>query len=30
RRGIGYATTTDDIPFEDVVQGILRRGGLVA
>lgn len=30
RRGIGYASTTDDIPFEDVVQGILRRGGLVA
>ena len=30
RRGIGLASTTDDIPFEDVVQGILRKGGLVA
>ncbi len=30
RRGIGYASTTDDIPFDEVVQTILRKGGLVA
>ena len=30
RRGIGLASTTDDIPFDRVVQDILRKGGLVA
>ena len=30
RRGIGFAATTDDIPFEVVVQSILRKGGLIA
>lgn len=30
RNGIGLAYTTTDPPFEMVVQGILRRGGLVA
>jgi uncharacterized protein (DUF58 family) len=30
RRGIGLASTTPAIPFEHVIQDILRRGGLVA
>ena len=30
RRGIGLASTTPDVPFDVVVQDILRRGGLVA
>lgn len=30
RRGIGLAATTPEIPFDRVVQDILRRGGLVA
>ena len=30
RRGIGLASTTPDIPFETIIQAILRRGGLVA
>ncbi len=30
RRGIGLASTTPEIPFEQVIQDILRRGGLVA
>jgi hypothetical protein len=30
RRGIGLASTTPEIPFERVIQEILRRGGLVA
>lgn len=30
RRGIGLASTTPEIPFEHVIQDILRRGGLVA
>jgi uncharacterized protein (DUF58 family) len=30
RRGIGLASTTPAIPFEAVIQDILRRGGLVA
>ncbi|MBS3735171.1 MAG: DUF58 domain-containing protein [Phycisphaerae bacterium] len=30
RRRIGYARATIDVPFEDVIQRILRRGGLVA
>jgi uncharacterized protein (DUF58 family) len=30
RRGIGLASTTPDIPFDQVIQDILRRGGLVA
>ncbi len=30
RLGIGYANTTDEVPFEHVIQGILRRGGLVS
>lgn len=30
RRGIGLASTTPALPFEAVVQEILRRGGLVA
>jgi hypothetical protein len=30
RRGIGLASTTPAIPFEQVIQDILRRGGLVA
>ena len=30
RRGIGLAATTNEVPFDDVVQGILRKGGLVA
>jgi uncharacterized protein (DUF58 family) len=30
RRGIGLASTTPAIPFEEVIQDILRRGGLVA
>jgi uncharacterized protein (DUF58 family) len=29
RRGIGLAATTPEVPFESVVQDILRRGGLV-
>lgn len=30
RRGIGLASTTPDVPFEVIIQAILRRGGLVA
>ncbi len=30
RRGIGLASTTPELPFESVIQDILRRGGLVA
>ena len=30
RREIGFAAVTTDVPFEEVVQMILRRGGLVA
>ncbi len=30
RRGIGLAATTPESPFENVIQDILRRGGLVA
>lgn len=30
RRGIGLASTTPEYAFEDVIQDILRRGGLVA
>ena len=30
RNGIGLASTTNDVPFDEVVQGILRKGGLVA
>lgn len=30
RRGIGLAATTNEVPFDEVVQGILRKGGLVA
>ena len=30
KRGIGLASTTPEIPFEHVIQDILRRGGLVA
>lgn len=30
RRGIGLATTQADVPFERIIQYILRRGGLVA
>jgi len=30
RRGIGLAATTNLVPFDEVVQGILRKGGLVA
>ena len=30
QRGIGLASTTPEIPFERVIQDILRRGGLVA
>ena len=30
RRGMGLAATTPAIPFEEVIQDILRRGGLVA
>ena len=30
RRGIGLASTTPEIPFEQVITDILRRGGLVA
>ncbi|MEK6249163.1 MAG: hypothetical protein N2C12_13360, partial [Planctomycetales bacterium] len=30
RRGIGLASTTPELPFEMVIQDILRRGGLVA
>jgi uncharacterized protein (DUF58 family) len=30
RRGIGLASTTPAVAFEDVIQDILRRGGLVA
>ncbi|MEM7384727.1 MAG: DUF58 domain-containing protein [Verrucomicrobiota bacterium] len=29
QRGIGLASTTTDVPFEAVIQDILRRGGLV-
>ena len=30
RRGIGLASTTNEVPFDQVIQGILRKGGLVA
>lgn len=30
RRGIGLASVTTEVPFEDVIARILRRGGLVA
>ena len=30
RREIGFFRTTTEIPFQDVIQKILRRGGLVA
>lgn len=30
RRGIGLASTTSDVPFEIVIQSMLRKGGLVA
>lgn len=30
RHGIGLVSTTSDIPFDEVIQKILRRGGLVA
>lgn len=30
KRGIGMAFTTPELPFDDVIQRILRRGGLVA
>ena len=30
RRGIGLASTTSDVPFEVVIQSMLRKGGLVA
>ncbi len=30
RRGIGLASTTTDVPFEVVVQSMLRKGGLIA
>ena len=30
RYNIGLASTTPKVPFEDVIQEILRRGGLVA
>jgi uncharacterized protein (DUF58 family) len=30
RRGIGFARASVKVPFEEIIQGILRRGGLVA
>ena len=30
RLGIGLASTTDKVPFDQIIQGILRKGGLVA
>ena len=30
RRGAGLASTLDDVPFDVVMQRVLRRGGLVA
>lgn len=30
RRGVGLVSTTDDVLFDEVVQRLLRRGGLVA
>lgn len=30
RRGMGLATTLNDVPFDDVMQRVLRLGGLVA
>jgi uncharacterized protein (DUF58 family) len=30
RRGVGLASTTSDVPFEVVIQSMLRKGGLVA
>ncbi len=30
KRGIGLVSTTTKVNFEDIIQGILRRGGLVA
>jgi len=29
-RGIGLVTTTTEVPFDEIIQGILRRGGLVS
>jgi uncharacterized protein (DUF58 family) len=29
QRGIGFASTTPDVPFDAVIQDLLRRGGLV-
>jgi len=28
--GVGFSSTTNETPFEEVIQGILRRGGLVS
>ncbi len=30
KQGIGLVSTTTQVPFDEVIQGILRRGGLVA
>jgi len=30
KQGIGMVSTTTEVPFDKVIQGILRRGGLVA
>jgi uncharacterized protein (DUF58 family) len=30
RRGVGLISTTSEVPFDDIIQRILRRGGLVA
>jgi len=30
RQGIGYISTTTDVKFDDIIQKVLRRGGLVA
>ena len=30
RRRVGLASTTDEVPFDDVMQRVLRQGGLVA
>ncbi|MFD0895381.1 DUF58 domain-containing protein [Luteolibacter ambystomatis] len=30
RRGVGLASTTSDVPFDVVIQSMLRKGGLVA
>ncbi|MFZ4765352.1 MAG: DUF58 domain-containing protein [Roseimicrobium sp.] len=29
KRGLGFTTTTTDVPFDHVIQNLLRRGGLV-